>query len=52
MDIGLSRKGINEHAFFKEANNSRDTLLLRIIGDLDDIEQTWHGISDIIQLWE
>lgn len=38
MDIGLSRNGINEYAFFKEGNNSRDTSLLRIIGDLDNIE--------------
>ena len=52
MDIGPLRNGINEHMFFMDAINSKDTSLIRVLLDLDNIEQTRHGISDIIQLQE
>lgn len=52
MDIGPLRNGINEHMFFMDAINSRDTSLIRVLLDLDNIEQTRHGISDIVQLQE
>lgn len=38
MDIGLLRNGINERMFFMDAINSRNPSLLRIVGDLDNVE--------------
>lgn len=38
MDIGLLRNGINKRMFFMGAINSRDSSLLRIVGDLDNVE--------------
>lgn len=46
--IGLSRNEINELTFFKDVSNPRNASLMRIISGLEYVEQTGHGIPEVI----